>query len=99
MTLSARRGGAFLSIEKGEVTYLHDEPKFAKITYVGIEGTVYVSPKLVNQYNLRVGDLVEFKSKAYEKGPSVTEFTNVRGKSVSKLNTNKNPQKLSLIHI
>ena len=93
MTLSAQRGGAFLSIEKGEVTYLHDEPKFAKITYVGIKGTVYVSPKLVNQYNLRVGDLVEFKSKAYEKGPSVTEFTNVRGKSVSKLNTNKNPQK------
>ncbi len=93
MTISARRGGAFLSIEKGEVTYLHDEPKFAKITYVGIEGTVYVSPKLVNQYNLRVGDLVEFKSKVYEKGPRVTEFTNVRGKSVSKLNTNKNPQK------
>ena len=93
MTLSAQRGGDFLSIQKGEVTYLHGDPKFAKITVTGTVNKVYVSPKLVNQYNLRVGNLVEFKSKAYDKGPSVTEFTNVRGESVSQLNTHKYSQK------
>ena len=87
------KGGGFLSIQEGKITYLHNNPKFAKITVTGTQNQVYVSPKFVNQYNLRVGNLVEFKSKAYDKGPSVTKFTKVRGESISQLNTRKPSQK------
>ena len=82
MTISAQRGGDFLSIQKGKVTYLHGSPKFAKITVTGTQNKIYVSPKLVNKHNLRVGNIVEFKSKTYTKGPSVTIFTKVRGSDV-----------------
>jgi DNA polymerase III delta prime subunit len=93
MTLSAHRGGDFLNIQAGKITYLHNNPKFAKITVTGTQNQVYVSQKLVNKHSLRVGNSVEFKSKAYDKGPSVTEFTKVRGESVSQLNTHKPSQK------
>ena len=91
--ISAQRGGRFLSIQKGKITYLHGDPRFAKIIVTGTQNEVYVSPKLVNKHNIRLGNLVEFKSKAYDKGPSVTEFTKVRGESVSQLNTHKPSQK------
>ena len=82
MTISAQNGGDFLSIQKGKVTYIHGGPKFAKVTVIGTQNNIYVSPKLVNIHNLKIGDNVEFKSKAYAKGPSVTEFTKVRGVGV-----------------
>ena len=82
MTISAQRGSDFLSIQKGKVTYIHGSPKFAKITLTGTQNQVYVSEKLVKTHNLRVGNNVEFKSKTYEKGPSVTKFTKVRGADV-----------------
>lgn len=82
MTISAQKGGDFLSIQKGKVTYIHGGPKFAKVTVIGTQNNIYVSPKLVNIHNLKIGDNVEFKSKAYAKGPSVTEFTKVRGVGV-----------------
>ena len=82
MTISAQRAGDFLSIQKGKVTYIHSGPRFAKITLAGTQNQVYVSEKLVKTHNLRVGNNVEFKSKTYEKGPSVTEFTKVRGADV-----------------
>ena len=67
MTISAQRGGGFLSIQKGKVTYIHGSPKFAKITVTGTQNKIYVSPKLVNKHNLRVGNVVEFKSKLTQK--------------------------------
>ena len=82
MTISAQRGGDILNIQKGKVTYIHGSPKFAKITVTGTQNKIYVSPKLVNKHNLRVNNLVEFKSKTYDNGPSVTEFTKVRGTDV-----------------
>ena len=82
MTISAQRGGDFLSIQKGKVTYIHSGPRFAKITLTGTQNQVYVSEKLVKTHSLRVGNNVEFKSKTYEKGPSVTKFTKVRGADV-----------------
>ena len=82
MTILAQKGGDFLNIQKGKVTYIHSSPKFAKITVTGTQNKIYVSPKLVNKHNLRVNNLVEFKSKTYDNGPSVTEFTKVRGSNV-----------------
>jgi superfamily I DNA and/or RNA helicase len=93
MTISARRGGGVLSIQKGNITYIHGDPEFAKITVTGSENQAYVSPKLVTKHNLRVGDLVEFKSKTYDKGPSVTEFTKVRGNSVTPVNAQEKSRK------
>ena len=91
MTISAQRGGDFLSIQKGKVTYIHGSPKFAKITVTGTQNKIYVSPKLVDKHNLRVNNLVEFKSKTYDNGPAVTKFTKVRGTDViSKPKEHKN---------
>ena len=83
MTISAQKGGDFLTVQKGKITYIHGSPRFAKVTVAGTHNKIYVSPKLVNEYNLKLGDTVEFKSKAYAKGPSVTEFTKVRGVGVN----------------
>ena len=86
-----------MSIQKGKVTYIHNEPKFGKIAVTGTQNKVFVPPKLVNNHNLKLGDLVEFKSKAHEKGPSVTEFTKIRGSLISNSNKNQsnrsNPKK------
>ena len=83
MTISSAEGRwDILNIQKGKVTYIHGSPKFAKITVTGTQNKIYVSPKLVNKHNLRVNNLVEFKSKTYDNGPSVTEFTKVRGTDV-----------------
>jgi hypothetical protein len=95
MTLSEKRRGDVLGIQKGNITYIHGDPEFAKITVTGSENQAYVSPKLVTKHNLRVGDLVEFKSKTYDKGPSVTEFTKIRGGKIS--NASKTSKKKSFV--
>lgn len=89
MTISAQRGGDKLSILKGEVTYIHSDPRFAKITVTGNQSKIFVPPRLVNKHNLRAGDTVEFRTKSSPKGPMVSEFSQVRGVDV-----NSNPKKM-----